>query len=331
MSMLSEVPSSEKLKQFYDEKYKRGYMGQDRYGYWSHSGAQLLRILETLQHVAIYPSRILDYGCGQSAWIDILSTCFPQAKLYGIDISDIAINKAMLHFPQWNFSVFDGTKIPFSNSFFDFIYSYHVLEHVTNVEASITDICRVVKKGGYVCIIFPCGNQGSFEERIMKLMEDGIQITSEGRKVHFYETAIGHLRRMSSYETIKLFEENGLVLKKEFYSDQFFGWIDWLVRGHDSNTINRMLNNSKAVNGAAKLKLFTIRTVLLILNWIVSKKSINLSIKRNLTRSIVAFLAKAFGIITDRLVSSLAICEWRLFKHCRSGSAQFLVFQKTSS
>ena len=328
--MLTEEESYNRLSQFYDEKFKKGYMGEDGYRQWSHSSPQLTRILETIRHVPANSSQILDYGCGQGAWIGVLSARWPQAQIYGIDVSEVAIKKAQLNFQQYTFTVFNGREAPFPDEFFDLVYAYHILEHVPQIEQTIGDICRLSKKGGYACIIFPCGNNGSFEDRVMKLMRGGIQPTSEGRKVHFYETAVGHLRRMSSDETIKLFEERGLRLELQFYSNQFIGWVEWLARGHDRSTIKSMLNCSKAVSPMARLKLLAVKKSLLILNWTVGKAQINLSKKRNPLKAIVALMAKTGASSVDRLLVVLAIFEWHLLKRCRSGSAQFLVFRKPS-
>ncbi len=317
-----------KTKEFYDEKYKKGYMGNNRHGDWSHTDIQLLRIKETLGQISIAPRKILDYGCGQGAWIDLLSTIFPKARLSGIDISDVAIAKAKTRFPKYYFNTFDGRRAPFSDESFDLIFSYHVLEHVYNIEASINDISRMIKKGGNACIILPCGNKNSFEERIMNWMKDGKETSLEGYMVYHYESSIGHLRRMTSQETIGLFKRNGLTLVKEFYSNHFFGWIDWLVRGHNSKDINEVLSSQQTINFSAKVKLQTTIRGLLLLNWIINKKSLDLSKRRNPPKQVAVFAVKALAKITDRLVVLFSFLEWRFFRQRRNGSAQFLVFKK---
>lgn len=162
--MKIEESHSNKLKKFYDEKYEKGYMNDNRYRIWSDTGIQLLRVKEPLKYISIEPRKILDYGCGQGAWINLLSKMFPKAKIFGIDISDTAISKAKIQFPDCQFMTFNGTKALFSNEFFDAIYSYHVLEHVNDLKASTTDIARMLKKGGYACIILPCANKNSLKK-----------------------------------------------------------------------------------------------------------------------------------------------------------------------
>jgi SAM-dependent methyltransferase len=256
---------------------------------------------------------------------------FPESQICGIDISDVAIEKAQTRFPKYRFSSFDGTKAPFPDASFNLIYSYHVLEHVSDIEACISDISRMIKKDGYVCLIFPCGNHHSFEEKIMNLMENGKETSSAGSIVYFYETKIGHLRRMSSQETISLFNKNGLILVKQFYSNHFFGWLDWLTRGHFPRDINNMFLSRKPINFMAKLRLQMIRRMLLVLNRIIGLKSLDVSKKRKLPKQTTAFAIKTLAKSIDRLVVFFAFLEWLFCRHRPNGSAQYLVFKKSSN
>lgn len=53
-------------------------------------------------------------------------------------------------------------KLPFANNFFDFIISFQVLEHVQNLEKTLKEFKRVLKKDGYLFIA--CPNYSSFWE-----------------------------------------------------------------------------------------------------------------------------------------------------------------------
>jgi SAM-dependent methyltransferase len=316
------------LREFYNTKHAGGYMSNARYARWSHSGPQLLRIRETLRYVPRGPSAVLDYGCGGGAWTSVLSTYFPQAQVYGIDIAEVAIETARSNFPRQTFCAFDGVKAPFPSDFFDMVFSYHVLEHVVSIEESIADICRLLTRGGYACIVLPCGNDGSFEDWAMRRMRGGIQLTSEGRKVHFYEPAIGHLRRMRSDETIRLFEHHGVAVKHAFYSNQFIGWVDWLVRGHDHATIDSMFEICKATSRLAKAQLLAVQKSLRVLNRISGWSSIDLRKKRTLPKAVLARVAKAGALGVERSLMRLAICEWQVLKRRQNGSEQLLILRK---
>jgi hypothetical protein len=89
-----------------------------------------------------------------------------------------------------------------------------------------------------------------------------------------------------------------------------------------------VLSVEKAINSSAKIKLVITKQLLLALNWIVAKKSLNLSKRRSLLKTIAAYLLKGCGIGCNEILKLVAITEWRLFKQKVNGSEQFLVFQK---
>ena len=105
--------------------------------------------------------------------------------------------------------------------------------------------------------------------------------------------AIGHLRRMRSDETIRLFEHHGVAVKHAFYSNQFIGWVDWLVRGHDHATIDSMFEICKATSRLAKAQLLAVQKSLRVLNRISGWSSIDLRKKRTLPKAVLARVAKA--------------------------------------
>ena len=50
---------------------------------------------------------------------------------------------------------YDGTNLPFPDNSQDFIYSSHVLEHISNRSEVIRDWFRVIKKGGFIVCVVP--------------------------------------------------------------------------------------------------------------------------------------------------------------------------------
>ena len=309
------------LRGFYDAKYDRQtYMG-GRYSYWSHSGVQPERIMDTITRVSASPATVLDYGCGNGAWIDVLSGAFPDASISGLEISEVAIKQAASRFPQCSFQVFEGGRAPYGNDNFDLIYSYHVLEHVVDLNGTIAEFARILKPGGLACVVLPCGNCGSLEDWVMRRIRNGIRQAEDGR-IHFYEPEIGHLRRLASDRLIQRFQANGFLPKSVKFGNHFVGWIDWLVRGHDPVTIGMMCNVPEAVHRRAQFQLLFLRKFLVLLNRMVWPATDQAS--RN---SLSAGLVKIFGRLTDRSLRLLSSLEWRLLNHRPNGAEQFLVFQ----
>jgi SAM-dependent methyltransferase len=102
--------------------------------------------------------RVLDYGCGQGLAVKLLRD--QKFDCYGCD-AFVQIGKEPrdhLLNPQWFGSVIrdmpDG-RIPFESESFDVIVNNQVIEHVENLEFTLSELHRVLKPGGIVLSVFP--------------------------------------------------------------------------------------------------------------------------------------------------------------------------------
>jgi ubiquinone/menaquinone biosynthesis C-methylase UbiE/uncharacterized membrane protein YbhN (UPF0104 family) len=95
----------------------------------------------------------LDLGCGQGWYAAELAR--RGYRITGIDLSPGQIVQAEKHCRSTNSRValatFDGTRIPFDDASFDFVYSINVLHHVIRPEAReqlLAEVLRVLKPDG---------------------------------------------------------------------------------------------------------------------------------------------------------------------------------------
>ena len=99
--------------------------------------------------------KMLVAGCGDGTEAKIMKNIF-ECKITGVDISleqdDLSDDNCAL-FRQ------DLGNLSFSDNYFDFIYSYHVLEHVPDPEKVLRELHRVLKPGGNLFIGFPNKNR----------------------------------------------------------------------------------------------------------------------------------------------------------------------------
>lgn len=95
--------------------------------------------------------KCLDVGCGVGTVVKYLLS--DGLNAYGCDVSDLFINsnKELVN----NLTVYDGQILPFDSDYFDVCGSFNVLEHVENPELFITEMNRVLKKGGVGIIVCP--------------------------------------------------------------------------------------------------------------------------------------------------------------------------------
>lgn len=90
------------------------------------------------------PQRILVVGCGNGSEAAVLAEEL-GAKVVGIDIvSEFDTRAAKFA----TLSLGDATKMEFDDESFDFIYSYHALEHIADYKAALHEMRRVLKPSG---------------------------------------------------------------------------------------------------------------------------------------------------------------------------------------
>lgn len=90
--------------------------------------------------------RVLDFGCGSLVY----KPMFQKADEYiGLDIEDSVYNakdECVVHY--------DGRTIPFEDESFDCVYSIQVLDDIEDLDYSVLEIARVLKRGASLCVLF---------------------------------------------------------------------------------------------------------------------------------------------------------------------------------
>lgn len=95
--------------------------------------------------------KVLDVGCGVGQVLEKLQEFGFEA--YGVDVSKPNIERASRICPRAY--LYDGKRLPFDKGFFDSAGALNVLEHVEEPELFISELVRVVKKGGKVVLSSP--------------------------------------------------------------------------------------------------------------------------------------------------------------------------------
>ncbi|MBW4642090.1 MAG: class I SAM-dependent methyltransferase [Goleter apudmare HA4340-LM2] len=100
-------------------------------------------------------SSFLDVGCGFG--IDMAqATLMGFGETIGVDVNlydDWLIAKS--YFPSMKHILLEDKRLPFANKTFNFVNSYHVLEHVEDDNFLIQEIHRVLKDDGWAVISVP--------------------------------------------------------------------------------------------------------------------------------------------------------------------------------
>jgi len=100
-------------------------------------------------------AHVLEVGFGEGYGADVLARS--AAQYVGLEVSTAAVDHARLHHASDNvrFELYDGVTIPFAESSFDRVISFHVIEHLHDPRAFVAELRRVCRGGGSTVIVTP--------------------------------------------------------------------------------------------------------------------------------------------------------------------------------
>ena len=122
---------------------ERFFEESDRYSYF-------------LQTIAGLGGRtLLDVGCGSGYLGRQLKVCCPDTIIHGIDISSVALERASQAMDDvWQVNL-DQSDLPMPSDRYDAVVCIEVLEHLYDPDHALSEICRVLVRGGRAVISVP--------------------------------------------------------------------------------------------------------------------------------------------------------------------------------
>jgi len=146
-------PDMERLYQLYPDPWRLNVDGHDRY----------YKLIEKIKECIPFPESILDIGCAEGAFCKILAQNFPQAKIFGIDISETALKRAAernFSYPSIKFYCKDIGKDSLEEiPLVDAVILGEVLYYLTKTEEVVfaaKEIDNILKEGGFVFLTEGC-------------------------------------------------------------------------------------------------------------------------------------------------------------------------------
>jgi len=112
-----------------------------------------LRYRYLRQEVSRYPGSILIIGCGSKREMAIVTQ--GHTEVWGIDISETAIEKNRARFPAFNFRRMDACAMTFPENSFDVVVCSEVIEHLPDRSKFLDDVRRILKSGGTFILTTP--------------------------------------------------------------------------------------------------------------------------------------------------------------------------------
>ena len=100
---------------------------------------------------------VLDVGSADGMFSKVILDKSKAKKLIGIDVLDKSVDWANSHWKnsRMKFYVGDAHDLKFEAGRFDAVFCNEVLEHVTHPAKALSEIRRVMKKGGYGVFLVP--------------------------------------------------------------------------------------------------------------------------------------------------------------------------------
>ncbi|OGZ39743.1 MAG: hypothetical protein A3B04_01740 [Candidatus Portnoybacteria bacterium RIFCSPLOWO2_02_FULL_39_11] len=99
--------------------------------------------------------QVLDLGCGNGRFYDLVCRPGKNIKYFGVDNSERLIAMAKQNYPQGQFILNDGLELPFGDEFFDKVLCIAVLHHLPGYDLRrefLRQARRVLKKDGLLVL-----------------------------------------------------------------------------------------------------------------------------------------------------------------------------------
>jgi SAM-dependent methyltransferase len=117
-------------------------------------------------------ARVLDVGCGNGAYLN-------QMRARGVDATgcDLSLGMLAASAPHRKLVNADATALPFTSSAFDVVLAPHMLYHVADRPAAVSEMRRVLRRGGR-CVVVTNGR--NHMQSLRALIEAAVRVSTSG-------------------------------------------------------------------------------------------------------------------------------------------------------
>lgn len=155
-------------EQYFDELYANPNWQAE----WDFADKRLMLSANLIDKA--YPKH-LDIGCADGTFTKFYLQRFPKTKGWGTDISSVVCERAALNCPEGKFEPASAYELPYKDNFFDMVHSAETIEHLEFFPKAVSEIRRILKKGGVLYMTIPAENEIPYEEHIWKWNEYGVR------------------------------------------------------------------------------------------------------------------------------------------------------------
>ena len=178
-----------------------------------------IRTKKTIGFLSDVNGNFLDIGCGDgSISLIIQNSIKGQIKLYGVDISPIAVEKANKKGIEAHVCDIDKKELPFKNEFFDAVYCGEIIEHLIDPDHLLEEVYRVLRRNGVLILSTP--NLASWTNRVLlSLGYQPFDIETGFKKLYGNpftknKEPVGHIRCFTLKALKELLKDHGFEIVK---------------------------------------------------------------------------------------------------------------------
>ena len=191
----------EEMKSFYDDVY---YADANKP---LQGSAHLMRLARKVDIGS--GNAVLDIACGLGEWLHVCAT--DGADVYGVDLSERAIEYCKKHMPDGEFHAVPAENLPFADEQFNLVSCLGSLEHFVEPVVSLKEMTRVAKADAIFLILVP---NADFLTRKLKLFGGTNQ-----------KDAREEAQTLQEWES--LFEQAGLRVTRKWKDLHVLSW-SWI-------------------------------------------------------------------------------------------------------
>lgn len=140
-------PENINTREFWNEFYK------DREGYKEITG-NTSRFTQALPFIK-NGDKVLDIGCGIGLFTELIYQKFPQSEVWGVDISDEAIEENLKANPNIKYEYGVVGELDLPKSYFDVIFCGETIEHLDEPKILFEEAHKLLSPSGKLIITTP--------------------------------------------------------------------------------------------------------------------------------------------------------------------------------
>ncbi len=167
-------------------------------------------------------SKVLEVGSGSGQHLKFVEKTYSKYIMTDINSSLLLKNSKESKLSKIEFKVADVQNLPFKSGTFDRVIATCLLHHLNDPEKALSEVRRVVKRGGLVSIHLSC-DPGALNRFLRRLL-----IIPKARKLGFYEYEIfiarEHRNHFQSLERMIKYVFKDQNIRQRYYPFRIKSW-----------------------------------------------------------------------------------------------------------